>query len=386
MKEFNSKVYKIKLDRHDHKHYELKYSSMQTFFDGVFEESKAKEIEYERHETDFWAFNLNPQKDFATYWTGYFSTNPEIKSQISKYSDFVQAATQLMSLSHPSDLESDQISSQDALLKTQSLMQHHDAITGTHLETVGIDYRKMMNETGSKSVKGPLGSQMTRMARHQGIEVDQVTQCTVEGTLSLNCSLDFNQTKTNVISVYNSNVDAVHGLFLNVTKGRDNLKVVLMDSDIIFEQDIEALSGVETELLCLHTPYVQTESDDGQGSSLVSDTKCEIFVDIAIEGLTLIHLGVTEMPGVGHPIETRQAYQYQTKLDKVLEPMSSTEKVHLDNKTLTLKQINRFMQRSMSLTFESGNGVPLDFEFSIETKSNYEGYITGHYMMTVKEQ
>jgi len=80
-----------------------------------------------------------------------------------------------MSLSHPSDLESDQISSQDALLKTQSLMQHHDAITGTHLETVGIDYRKMMNETGSKSVKGPLGSQMTRMARHQGIEVDQVT-------------------------------------------------------------------------------------------------------------------------------------------------------------------------------------------------------------------
>jgi len=60
MKEFNSKVYKIKLDRHDHKHYELKYSSMQTFFDGVFEESKAKEIEYERHETDFWAFNLNP--------------------------------------------------------------------------------------------------------------------------------------------------------------------------------------------------------------------------------------------------------------------------------------------------------------------------------------
>jgi len=92
------------------------------------------------------------------------------------------------------------------------------------------------------------------------------------------------------------------------------------------------------------------------------------------------------MPGVGHSIETREAYQYHAKLNKVLEPMSSTEKVHLDNKTLTLKQINRFMQRSMSLTFESGNGVPLDFEFSIETKSNYEGYITGHYMMTVKEQ
>ena len=71
-----------------------------------------------------------------------------------------------MSLSHPSDLETDQISSQDALLKTQSVMQHHDAITGTHLEKVGVDYRSMMNETSSKSVNGPLGSQMTRMAGH----------------------------------------------------------------------------------------------------------------------------------------------------------------------------------------------------------------------------
>ena len=70
--------------------------------------------------------------------------------------------------------------------------------------------------------------------------------------------------------------------------------------------------------------------------------------------------------------------------------MHSDEKVHLENTSLTLKEINReiyrFMQKSLSLTFDSGIDMPLDFEFSIETKSNYEGPWTGHYMMSVLEQ
>ena len=66
--------------------------------------------------------------------------------------------------------------------------------------------------------------------------------------------------------------------------------------------------------------------------------------------------------------------------------MHSKEKVHLESKTLTLKGINRFMQRSLSLTFDSGNDMPLDFEFSIETKSSSPRAYSGHYMMTLEEQ
>ena len=34
--------------------------------------------------------------------------------------------------------------SQDDILKTLNIMQHHDAITGTHMNRVRIDYEKMM--------------------------------------------------------------------------------------------------------------------------------------------------------------------------------------------------------------------------------------------------
>ena len=43
--------------------------------------------------------------------------------------------------------ESDLLQSQNHLFDTLSIMQHHDAITGTHNLKVGEDYSAMMNQS-----------------------------------------------------------------------------------------------------------------------------------------------------------------------------------------------------------------------------------------------
>ena len=46
------------------------------------------EGEWPEETGDFWAYDGN-----TSVWTGYYSTNPQIKRQISEFSDFVQSAT-----------------------------------------------------------------------------------------------------------------------------------------------------------------------------------------------------------------------------------------------------------------------------------------------------
>ena len=42
--------------------------------------------------------------------------------------------------------ETEKLSDQDSMYETLSIMQHHDAITGTHEKVTGLDYLSMMDE------------------------------------------------------------------------------------------------------------------------------------------------------------------------------------------------------------------------------------------------
>lgn len=64
---------------------------MELFFEDVMADAARKNVEWSREHGDFWAYNLGSVP--GAYWTGYFSTNPEIKLQITQYSDLVQSVT-----------------------------------------------------------------------------------------------------------------------------------------------------------------------------------------------------------------------------------------------------------------------------------------------------
>ena len=72
-----------------------------------------------------------------------------MKNLITQYGDFVQSATQMMNMFPTTGLdytEAEIIKEQEDLITTLSIMQHHDAITGTHVADVGKDYRKMIED------------------------------------------------------------------------------------------------------------------------------------------------------------------------------------------------------------------------------------------------
>ena len=50
---------------------------MGRYYESVFEEAKRSEVVWQREEGDFWAYNYLSKP--GAYWTGYFSSGPEIK-------------------------------------------------------------------------------------------------------------------------------------------------------------------------------------------------------------------------------------------------------------------------------------------------------------------
>lgn len=69
--------------------YQMKYSTISDYFDSVFEDQKRTKVEWPVEHGDFWGYNGNSN----AIWTGFYSTNPEIKREITAFSDFTQGAT-----------------------------------------------------------------------------------------------------------------------------------------------------------------------------------------------------------------------------------------------------------------------------------------------------
>lgn len=56
-------------------------------------------------------------------------------------------------------------------------MQHHDAITGTHLEPVGFDYKQIMYQGAQKSRNG-LAKLLKQLVYEQlGLQIKVLIQC-----------------------------------------------------------------------------------------------------------------------------------------------------------------------------------------------------------------
>ena len=76
---------------------------MNDFFSSVFAEAQEDKIEFSTFDKDFWSYNYASKTN--ALWTGYFTTEPDMKKRIGEYGDFVQTVTQVMN-SYPIDSRS----------------------------------------------------------------------------------------------------------------------------------------------------------------------------------------------------------------------------------------------------------------------------------------
>ena len=119
---------------------------MTRYFDSVFYDGQKLGVKWSKKKDDFWAYD-----GFGATWSGYYSTNTELKKHIMHFSDFIQSATQIMSVYPSEKSESSLLAAQDNLIETNSIMQH--AITGTQTQEVADDYKFMMKQAWETSVK-----------------------------------------------------------------------------------------------------------------------------------------------------------------------------------------------------------------------------------------
>lgn len=105
--------------------------------------------------------------DSNSYWTGYFTSKPDMKGDVRKSSAFLQLIRQFNAL-NPAPVGADS-NLEEKLERAQSLSQHHDAITyafygalltlimlpyrGTSKHAVTLDYEKRIFNGWDTSVK-----------------------------------------------------------------------------------------------------------------------------------------------------------------------------------------------------------------------------------------
>ena len=102
-------------------------------------------------------------------------------------------------------------------------MMHHDAITGTHKWAVGEDYQDLMFKARKRAKDGPLGDAIHKMALGHGVSLDDLQLCELEGTV-VHCEHFWLEAKllgqraSGVVTIYNPNLESLHGFFLRVPR------------------------------------------------------------------------------------------------------------------------------------------------------------------------
>ncbi|XP_071128530.1 alpha-mannosidase 2-like [Mytilus edulis] len=123
----------------------MEFGTVSDYFNILHAEIKKSKLKDVSLTGDFFTYT---DKD-NEYWSGYFTTRPFDKRMIRELQEYLRATETFMSLiyvyllqntdSMPLDLDSDWEAIQLAR-RTHSLVQHHDAITGTSTEGTVIDF------------------------------------------------------------------------------------------------------------------------------------------------------------------------------------------------------------------------------------------------------
>lgn len=119
------------------------YSTPSCYLKAVNEANVTWPLKYD----DFFPYG----SDFHTYWTGFYTSRPNLKYFEKLGNNYLQVFKQLYVLAA---LDSKHLKYLDALRDAAGIMQHHDAITGTEKQHVADDYAFILHKaiTGCEKI------------------------------------------------------------------------------------------------------------------------------------------------------------------------------------------------------------------------------------------
>lgn len=87
----------------DKRDVEIVFSTMEDYFNSVRKDAKSSGVSWPTYSEDFWRYNIDGPRGQYSYWSGYFSTYPDFKKEVARFSDFAEAAAQITALSKACD-------------------------------------------------------------------------------------------------------------------------------------------------------------------------------------------------------------------------------------------------------------------------------------------
>ncbi|CAD7086199.1 unnamed protein product [Hermetia illucens] len=158
------------------------------------------ETTWPRKTHDFFPYDSDP----TAFWTGYFTSRPDLKYFERKGNHFLQVCKQLTATAlrdeNPSTT-SPLMSRLQLLQDAMGIMQHHDAITGTEKAAVASDYARLLNE-GMVACEENAENVLNKQVQKKG---GQLAKFDFESCLHLNissCEVSEKSSKF-MVTVYN---------------------------------------------------------------------------------------------------------------------------------------------------------------------------------------
>jgi len=127
-------------------HYLNKDGRVNAFYSNpeMYVAAKAKEdVAWPLKTDDFFPYADGPHQ----FWTGYFTSRPDLKRFVRDSSAFFQISKQILALGLPKQ----PFSKLETLAEAMGLLQHHDAIAGTEKQHTAFDYAKRLARARSQA-------------------------------------------------------------------------------------------------------------------------------------------------------------------------------------------------------------------------------------------
>ena len=165
------------------------YSTPSQYFKSVLDSG----VEFEKHSN----YDFFPYADNAhCYWTGYFSTRPNMKGLIKQLGLYLNILNRLLFeiyigykdiMNDNKDLINEAIEGVYFAREKLGILQHHDAITGTSKANTHLDYEKMANDGITK-----MKENINNLVNILGFEMPSELSCGFEEIINIENENDNN--------------------------------------------------------------------------------------------------------------------------------------------------------------------------------------------------
>lgn len=360
-------------------HYANKDPRVNVFYstpEDYFAQKRAANISFPVKTDDFFPYS----DGWHAYWTGYFTSRPSQKRYVYAMTSLLQSARQMQYFLGSSLKDSDVL---NRLEDAVSVLQHHDAITGTAKQAVADDYAKRLYQgslgatsllnTGFREIIDKQGGSRLIKAAPQPTSPLVIPQEAGADDVTAGAGADFVQCPLlNVSSCAFTEASSKSGENMQIAV-YNNLGQVREDHiHIPIAKDVTSVAVFDGEMNPIHSQVTDFAEGEAMAAPSSSDDLQDLCFPVTVppKGLSVYYVMFRNIPSNG-------AVAQKSKVRQVFASEKQA-KVAGDNLELGFDGATGLMNKISSLKFGVEVGASIDF--LVYNSSSGDGQNSGAYL------